>query len=286
MRQEDVDGLAEQIVESDQVAIRRARERELDTLLETSLALVSRLELTDLLKEIAERLTRLMNCHFCAISTLDEESQALRTLAFLDNSGHRLPDAEQFQLSRFPLTRHVLEEQVAVVVNLSDHAADPAEARQLEHEGGKSLLMVPLVCGGRSIGLLELVDHLRERHYSRQELRICRAVAAQAAIALHNAESFAGTSAARHDLDNLCGLLDSARGKLDALSRTADVGGLLKATATAACKIFDATSGLSRAEGRSRSFAIADLDGETGRKANGSRTPQRRDSEARRSIDR
>ena len=39
------------------------------------------------------------------------------------------------------------------------------------------------------------MDHSRERRYSRQELRLCTAIASQAAVALHNAEAF---SSARH----------------------------------------------------------------------------------------
>lgn len=54
-------------------------------------------------------------------------------------------------------------------------------------EGDKSLLMVPLVFRGRSIGPVELMDHARERRYSRQELRICTAVAGQAAAPVEDA---------------------------------------------------------------------------------------------------
>ena len=264
IRQEDVEALAQQIGGSNHLAARRARERELETMLETSLALVSRLELADLLREIAERLTRLMDCHFCAISTYDEKSQTLTTLADFDDSGRRLPDVAEYSLSQFPLTRRVIEDQVTAVVNLSDPAADPDELRALVREGDKSLLMVPLVYGGRAIGLLELMDHLRERRYSRQELRICRAIAGQAAVALHNAQSFADAGAATRDLDALCGLLDAAGDELGALRAAADVTGLLEATAQAACRIFEATSCVAMAEGRSAGFAHADWSGATG----------------------
>ncbi|MGD1012728.1 MAG: GAF domain-containing protein [Acidimicrobiales bacterium] len=276
MRQEDVEALAEQIGGSNQREARRARERELDTLLETSLAFVSRLELTDLLREIAERLTRLMDCNFCAINTYDEASQTVTMLADFDESGRRLPDVYDYPLSRFPLTRRVLEEQVTAVVNLSDPAADPDELAELKREHDKSLLMVPLVCGGRSIGLLELMDHLRERRFSRQDLRICRAVAAQAAVALHNAESFAGAGVATQDLDSLCGLLDEAGDELGALSVAEDIGGLLDATAKAACRIFGATSSVVMAEGQSSGFAVPEVNEQAEASADGHRTPRRR----------
>ena len=77
IREEDVDALAQQIGGSTHLEARRAREREVETLLETSLALVGQLELPDLLREIAERLTRLMECDFCAISTYRRRRRGL-----------------------------------------------------------------------------------------------------------------------------------------------------------------------------------------------------------------
>ena len=54
-RREDVDDSATLIGGGDQVAARLAREREVDTLVNTSMALSSRLELAELLGEIARR---------------------------------------------------------------------------------------------------------------------------------------------------------------------------------------------------------------------------------------
>jgi len=249
IRDEDVEALAQQIGGSNHMAARRARERELDTLLETSLALVSRLEVTDLLQEVAERLTRLMDCHFCAISIYDEGSQTVTMLADFDDGGRRLPDTEEYSLSRYPLTRHVLEEKVPAVVNPSDPAADPDELLELSREGDKSLLMVPLVYGGRAIGLLELMDHLRERRYSRQELRICGAIAGQAAAALHNAQLFADAGAAARDTQAVCELIDAAGDELACLAGAHDVDELLGAAAESLSRIFDAASCVVVAEG-------------------------------------
>lgn len=253
-REEDVEELAQNIGGSNHLAARRARERELETLLDTSIALVSRLELEDLLKEIARRLTRLLDCHFCAISVLDEESRTVRMLADYDHSGRRLPDTEEYPLSRYPLTRRVLDEQVEAVVNLNDPAADPDEVRELSREGDKSLLMMPLIYGGRSIGLLELMDHYRERRYSHQELRICRAIAGQAAVALNNARLFSASRAATQDLDTLAEEVAAFADQFPLLSAASDVDSLLAAAAKTACDIFAATSCVASAEGRSTGF--------------------------------
>ena len=255
IREEDVDALAQQIGGSTHLEARRAREREVETLLETSLALVGQLDLPDLLKEIAERLTRLMDCDFCAISTYDAASRSVATLADYDARGRRLPDVETYPLSRFPLTRRVLEEQTPAVVNAGDPAADPHELRELVREGDKSLLMVPLVFRGESIGLVELMDHTRERRYSRQELRLCTAVAGQAAVALHNAQLFARARDATREIDRLSGQLDAVGDALAGLGAAAGAGELLATAARAACELLRASSCVASARGLSAGHA-------------------------------
>ncbi len=239
-QQEDVTELAHLLGGSNHLAARRARERELDTLLDTSIALVSQLELPDLLKEIARQLTRLMDCGFCAISAFDEKRKTVTTLADYDDRGERLPDSlaeEVYDVSRYPLTRQVLEERITQVVNVSDPVADPAELGELRRYDDKSLLMVPLVYGGHSIGLLELMDKSRERHYSRQELRLCTAIASQAAVALHNAEAFFTAHHAERESDALCFAIEEVSREVVRLDQPTAVDALLRAVAEIACRI-------------------------------------------------
>jgi excisionase family DNA binding protein len=255
IRSEDVDALAQQIGGSNHLAARRAREREVETLLETSLALVGQLELPDLLRETAERLTRLMDCHFCAISAYDAASQSVTMLADFDDGGHRLPDVGEYSLSRYPATRRVLEEQVPGLVNVGDPAADQHEVEELTREGDKSLLLVPLVFRGRSIGLVELIDHARERRYSAQELRLCMAVAGQAAAALHNAKLFSEAGEATRDVAHLCELLEAMGDAVAGMAGSTDADSLLEAAARAGCDLFGATSCVASARGTSAGCA-------------------------------
>jgi excisionase family DNA binding protein len=235
--QADVDELARHIGGSNHLAARLARERELETLLETSIALVSQLELPDLLREIARRLTRLMDCHFCAISAYDPGAETVVSLAEYDDRGESLPPYETYHLSRFPLTRRVIEEQITAVVNANDPAADSSELQDLARDNDQSLLMVPLVYAGRCIGLLELIDHVRERHYAHQELRICTAVAGQAAVALHNAEAFAAAYAATSSAETMRSALATLGREIPELLRSTPPSVTLKTVAELACQI-------------------------------------------------
>jgi excisionase family DNA binding protein len=199
----DLDDLARSLGAGSQLAVQAAREREVEVLVDTSIALAGRLDLGELLHEIAMRMTSLLDCHFCAISDYDPGAGGVVTLAEYDHSGRRLPDRSPYPLRDFPLTRRVLEDQVTVVVNVDDPGADEAEVAELRRDGDRSLLMVPLVVQGDSIGLLEVVDQERARRYSRQELRLARAIAGQAAVALKNARLFAERRRFDDDVERL-----------------------------------------------------------------------------------
>ena len=228
---DDLDEMTRTASSGTHLAARRARERELETLVETSVAVVSRLELADLLAEIAERMTQLLGCQFCSISEYDAATRRVRSLAEYDESGQRLPDYDAYHLREFPLTARVIDEQVSVTVNVDDRHADAAETAVLRRDGDRSLLMLPLVYRGVSIGLIEVTDKLRARRYSRQELRLCEAIAGQAAVALRNAHIFAQSRRSSEDEARLRGSLATIAAAAPALTTTTDARGLLELVA-------------------------------------------------------
>jgi excisionase family DNA binding protein len=236
IKQEDIDDLAHLIGGSNHLAARLAREREIETLVETSIALSSRLDLTELLAEIARQMTSILECHFCAVSDYDEATDTVRVLADFDHVGRRLPDWKPYSLSRFPFTKRLMEEQELATINVSDPRADPAETAIMHRFGDKSLLLIPLVYRGRSVGLLEVIDRTRERRFSRQELRLARALAGQAAVALQNAKVFARLTRSDTEAQRLQGALDDVVAGLPALARAATVDEVLRETAALACR--------------------------------------------------
>ena len=187
---DDVAELARAIGDSSHLEARRAREREVETLVQASLDMASRLDQTDLLAEIARHVTALCRCHTCEIMEYLPDQQAVRVLAEYDAKGRRWSTSGIFDLSDFPATRRVLDGQTAMTVNIDDRGADAAEVALMRRYGEKSVLMLPLVFQGDTIGLLEACDRAQSRRYTAQELRLCRALAGQAAVALHNARLF------------------------------------------------------------------------------------------------
>jgi len=67
---------------------------------------------------------------------------------------------ERYYLSDYPATEYVLRTRTAGQVVAGDPASDPAEVALLEESGMQAVLLVPLVFGGREVGLLELYRRL------------------------------------------------------------------------------------------------------------------------------
>ncbi len=200
---DDVEELARAIGDSSHLEAQRARERELETLVQASIDVASRLDQAELLAEIARHVTRLCRCHTCEIMEYLPDAQAVRVLAEYDAGGRRWSTSGVFDLREFPATRRVLDDQTAMTVNADDRGADAAEVALMRRYGEKSILMLPLVFQGATIGLLEACDRERSRRYSLQELRLCRALAGQAAVALHNARLFGSQRVAEAEMELL-----------------------------------------------------------------------------------
>ncbi|MEA2439376.1 MAG: hypothetical protein QOH76_800 [Thermoleophilaceae bacterium] len=90
---------------------------------------------------------------------------------------------ERFLLSDYPATKAVLDTGEATQVLTSDPDADPAEVSLLVEMGYRSLLMVPLLAGARSIGVLEACA-AEERPWSRTQIHSARILGYQLAHVL------------------------------------------------------------------------------------------------------
>lgn len=242
IKQEDIDDLTHLIGGRNHLAARIAREREVETLVQTAITVSSQLDLTELLREIGKQMTSLLDCHFCVISDFDRTTRTVSVLADYDNVGNRRPDTMTYTLNQFPVARRALEDHETVVVNIGDPHADAAEVAIMRRDGDKSLLVIPMVYQGEAIGLLEVLDHARERRFTRQELRLASALAGQAAVALHNASVFAELKRSDHDVHRLHRGLEVLTAAHTALARPESMPALLQTTADVAAHALGAIS--------------------------------------------
>jgi excisionase family DNA binding protein len=251
IKQEDIDELAHLIGGRNHLAARLARERELETLVATAIAVSSQLDATALLREIARQMTTLLDAHLCVISDYDPVTRTVSVRAEYDDRGNRRPDTMKYTLSQFPMARRAIEDHESITVNVSDPHADPAEVAIMRRDGDKCLLILPMVHRGESIGLIEVLDHQRERKFSRQEMRLANAVAAQAAVALHNATVFAQLKRSDREALQLRHAIDTISGGYAALHGQTSRAGVLQAAADVAARALGAISCVASCSGES-----------------------------------
>ncbi len=251
IKQEDIDELAHLIGGRNHLAARLARERELETLVATAIAVSSQLDATALLREIAKQMTTLLDAHLCVVSDYEPTTRTVTVRAEYDDRGNRQIDTMKYTLSQFPMARRAIEEHESITVNVSDPHADPAEVAIMRRDGDKCLLILPMVHQGESIGLIEVLDHQRERKFSRQEMRLANAVAAQAAVALHNATVFAQLKRSDQDALKLRHAIDTISAGYETLHGQPHRGGVLQAAADVAARALGAISCVASCGGES-----------------------------------
>ena len=141
----------------------------------------------------------------CEISWWDRANDRVVSIGYYPPlpAGEPMP---LFDISDYPMTKHVLEDQVVELVDAGDPTGDRAEVALLVKYGKQALVMLPLVASGESIGLVELMsEHAIELDDDR--LSLVRTINNEAAIALENARLYEGARALA-DRDPLTGFFN------------------------------------------------------------------------------
>ncbi len=165
---------------------------EMSTMLQAIQAASSTLDLEEVLALIAEQMVKAIGADSCVLSRWDHHADAVVTWIEWRHDHDSQPDipGSTYPLDEFGATRSVLETGEPVIVRVNDPNADPREKALLERLGEKSLLMLPLSAGPRVIGLVKLFQEDYDRQFTDDEIKLCRALANQAAIAIENARLF------------------------------------------------------------------------------------------------
>lgn len=205
---------------------RDQRLREFAALLGASETLARTLDVKVAMREVAERMVRLLNVDACAISTYDEAAATVTTLA---QYGHqRVANGlnAAYRLRDYPATARGLSTGEPFIVHADNPEDDPAERAFLNKMGVKTLLAVPLAVGGRIIGLAELYS-LDTRHFEPREISLCQHLAVQAAAAMENARLYEEASRRAEEVSALlasAAVITSShtlRERLEAIARQA-----------------------------------------------------------------
>ncbi len=183
-----------------------AQAKRLQALLDVSRALSSSLDLREVLHEFASHAAQLTGATAAELSTYDPaRSELIMLVEYREGRDEITATGGQvYLLTDYPATRHVLDTQEAVQVRVDRPHDDPAERALLEQQGQQSLLMLPLVARGETIGLMEILDE-RARVWDDADVDFCRALCDIVATAIRNAMLFAELqeTAARDTLTGL-----------------------------------------------------------------------------------
>ena len=176
---------------------------ELRLLLDVSADLAASLDTRQVANVLARHLATVMAVDECAISWWDRTNDRVASLGYYPPVHEMQPF---YDVADYPLTRRVLVEQVVAHVDAADPGADPAEAALLIEGGNRSLVMLPLVASGESIGLVELFSP-GAIEVDDERLNLARTIANEASIALENARLY-GEARELADRDPLTGFFN------------------------------------------------------------------------------
>ncbi len=157
-------------------------------LLRVSQAAVSSLDLDAVLAEIAQASLGVANAEACAIEIWDKEQgdTVLAAESTIDAWPGTSAIGKRISFDDWPVSRRVLQEQVTLNMLATDPELTTREQEHLRADDTNSILLVPLVVNGQSLGILNLFSR-NSRRFSPDEVRLASDLAAQISIAIDRA---------------------------------------------------------------------------------------------------
>jgi len=199
-----------------------------------SVAVGSTLDLNKILSAITQQIMELFAVEHSGILMFDEKKEWGHILAEYPERG---ATAERFEVKGYLAAERVIADQKPLMIE--DTLKDPLMAKvrnTMRRLGIKSMLIVPLVVKGETIGSLGL-DAIKERRvFSQEEIELAQTIANQVATAIENTRLYEETRRRAKELEALV--------EIDrAISSTLDLAQVLKTIATQATIISQSDEG-------------------------------------------
>ena len=137
---------------------------------------------------IARHLAQATGATDCALSTWDKHGDRVVTHGYHPPERRHLLEGT-YDLGEYPATRRVLEDQEACFVDLANPASDPREVAYLAGIGQRSMVILPLVVRGESVGTVELTSD-RSNAFTPHRVELAAMLSREAATALENARLY------------------------------------------------------------------------------------------------
>jgi formate hydrogenlyase transcriptional activator len=159
-------------------------------LLEVNNAMVSELDLRELLNTISASLRRVIHHEYTSLALFNEDENKMRVLALDFPQGKGLIHEEMLVPLEGSITGRAFRSRQPLVLN---HAAmsgyDSPTSHLMLDEGVRSMVCMPLITHDRALGTLSLAS-LRDAAFQQGDVDLLAQVAGQVAIAVENALAF------------------------------------------------------------------------------------------------
>lgn len=171
-------------------------------------AIRSSLDPQDIFAAITQKLGQALQVDGCVLSLWTEDDEFVRCVGLYDSSEdldthsptniedvkiHNLPQS-QAPIKENPILQEMLRTQEPVII--SDMSQCPPETKGFDLHlrlPARSLMVVPLLADGKSIGSITLREGVKCRQWLPSEIELAKAVAAQAAIAVQQSHLYQKT---------------------------------------------------------------------------------------------
>jgi signal transduction histidine kinase len=184
------------------VSILQRQAQQLSRILEINRQLTSTLELEPLLEEIIHSATELTDTEAASIMLYDDKLGELRFAAVTGIN------AEQLAKMRVPIEGSIAGAvwKTGQPMQVTQADQDPRHydaTDQAIHFQTRNILGVPLSIKERNIGVLEALNKHGDAPFTEEDTQVLSTLAAQAAVAIHNAQLVGALQRAYHKLNQL-----------------------------------------------------------------------------------
>ncbi len=175
------------------------RNIELAALIKTNQSISAGLDLNSMLDIAVREAVRIVNVSYCSIVLVEEGKEYGTVASEFSPRDHLKPSlGEILYLKECPTLNDAYQgKQYVLVPDTRKAELSQKEKEMAERLNMRSILVVPLVFGEKTMGTMQLSSLVEVKKFTDGEINVCQTIANQAAIAIENAHLFSELK--RHD---------------------------------------------------------------------------------------
>ena len=172
---------------------------ELEALIKTNQSISTGLDVNNVLDTAVKEAVKIVNVSYCSIILVDEgKDYGTVTSEYSPLFNMEQSLGEHVNLKDCPTLDEAYQgKQYVLLEDTKKAELSPKEKETFDRVNLRSILVMPLVLGEKTLGIMQLSSIGEIKNFSVEEINICQTIANQVAIAIENANLF--TQLKRHD---------------------------------------------------------------------------------------